>query len=276
MSTGIKIPRGADSYFHLAFTRAGAAADLTGATLAAWLRYSADDAAADAIATTTGASPALSLTLVDAPAGIALLKITAAATAGLPRGLLYHLLAQATLADADVVISPAHQFLVALTPLDPVLADLIAFDTLPVAGVSPWLEPAGSVWTVPSAMSNYLFNRYDLTGLTGGAATDLDGLPAATLASLLNGAKIELSFAGDIELAYKLRARAPADEAEAAPWVIVCDNDTTRCWELTRVTRSGQPCTYNAITSLWHKLWAVGADGSATPSLDAAGFTIPT
>lgn len=128
-------------------------------------------------------------------------------------------------------------------------------------------------------MANYLLNRYDLTGLTGGASTDLDGIRSATLGNLSNGARlivtIEHSDGEHIRAEYQLGAIG--EDAESAPWIIVCDNDTDRCWRLDRgsVFKGGQPCVYNATSAKFHRVWAVGADGSAVPSVDGTGFTIP-
>jgi hypothetical protein len=128
-------------------------------------------------------------------------------------------------------------------------------------------------------MSNYLINRYDLTGLTGGASTDLDGLAEATLDGWQNGSRLVLTLTHadteKIRCEYELGAKGAS--VESAPWIIVCDNDTTRCWRLDRgsVFKAGQPCTYNPDSGKFHRVWAAGADGSATPAVDATGFEIP-
>ena len=133
--------------------------------------------------------------------------------------------------------------------------------------------------TYPDMANYYIINRYDLTGLTGGLATDLDGLSKLTIDSLSNGSRVVVSLThGDgeiIRLEYQLGAKGGS--AESDPWIIVCDNDTARCWRLDRgsVFKGGMPCTFNAVTGLFHRVWAVGADGSATVSLDPTGFTIP-
>ena len=136
-----------------------------------------------------------------------------------------------------------------------------------------------SASTYPDMANYYIINRYDLTGLTGGLATDLDGLSELTIDSLSNGSRVVVSLThGDgetIRLEYQIGAIGVS--VEAAPWIIVCDNDATRCWRLDRgsVFKGGMPCTYNAASGLFHRVWAVGADGAATVSLDATGFTIP-
>ena len=267
MATRLKFPRGSTNYLLLSWVRDGAALDLTGATLEAWLKPTPEDAddGDDVVE--------LSHTAVDAVAGITLLKFTAANTSALNRAGDRYWRAQATLADGDVIVPETHHGPLVLTPLAYLANRWGEAVDLPVDGVSATLEPSGTVTLLPPAMANYVLNRYDLTGLTGGAATDLDGLSTATLAALQNGAQVELFFSSDIALRYRLRD--VDGDTETAPWLIICDNDTDRVWQLIQVTKDGLPCTYNSTTQKWYSVWSVGSDGAATVSADETGFTIP-
>ena len=122
-------------------------------------------------------------------------------------------------------------------------------------------------------MPSYVVNFTSFTGLTGGTATDLDGLSATVLNLYVTGTVAEMYLTGDIAL--KFRLRAIGADVESAPWIIACDNDATRVWELLAVTKEGLPCTYNSVTGLWYRVWSVGSDGSATVSQDETGFSIP-
>jgi len=268
MALALPFPRASQRTYLLSWP---VGVDLTGATLTAALKYSLTDAAADAIALSTGDDPQLSLVVIDAVAAKATLTFLPGATSALPVGVFPWWQVVATLAGGEVYIFENHQGVLDLTP-GPSLCG--CHEVPPVPGISALIDDTASIALLPTMLSNVVLNRYDLTGLTGGTSVKLDGLSAATLAALQSGAKVELSLTGDIELQYRLRAR-PESEAEAAPFVILCDNDSARCWALTRVFRSGLPCTYNAGTTKWHKEWAVGADGSATNAIDATGFTIP-
>ena len=216
---------------------------------------------------------AAGITVVDALAGIVEIEITAEQSADLdPYGAFFYFL-RAELASGEVVLPDLCRGAF-LTDLTSALNQAANGDAL--QRLDP---PTGEIAATTPDMGNYLLNRHDLTGLTGGAATDLDGLTAATLADLANGARLVLTLThGDgerIRAEYQLGLKST--DTESAPWIIVCDNDATRCWRLDRgmVTKGGQPCTYNAGTGLWHRVWAVGADGAAAPSLDATGFSIP-
>lgn len=268
MALALAFPRASQRTFLLSWP---VGIDLTGATLTAALKYSLTDADADAIALSTGTAPQLTLLITDAVAAQATLTFLPGATSGLPIGAAPWWQVVATLASGEVYIFENHQGILALTPGACPCA--CADESLP-PGISAIIDDTASIALLPTMLSNVVLNRYDLTGLTGGTSVKLDGLSATTLAALQSGAKVELSLTGDIELQYRLRVRTES-EAEAAPFVILCDHDTARCWALTRVFRSGLPCTYNAGTTKWHKEWAVGADGSTTNALDATGFTIP-
>lgn len=133
---------------------------------------------------------------------------------------------------------------------------------------------------ITPAMANYIINRYDLTGLTGGTAVKLDGIAESTLDGLSNGARVVVSLThGDGEIIraeYQLSSKGA--DVEAAPWIIVCDNDSTLCWRLDRgsVTKGGQPCVWNADSEKFHRVFGSGADGAALPAMDETGFELPT
>ena len=266
------LPAGASGTFRLTLSRAdGAALDLTGATAVQFIvtrsPYKADADHELTLALASG------ITVTDAAGGIAEAAITAAQSAALPNYGRFFYFVRATLASGEVAIPDLCRGLF-FTDRTSALNQAANGDALQRLDA-----PTGEILAVSRDMGNYLLNRYDLTGLTGGATTDLDGLSAATLANLSNGARLVLTLThadtDKIRAEYELGAKGAS--TESAPWVIVCDNDTTRCWRLDRgsVFKGGQPCAYNSTSQLWHRIWAVGADGSAAPSVDASGFTLP-
>jgi hypothetical protein len=271
MATRISIPRGSTVYFLLSWTRDGAALDLTGAALSAFIKATPETPDCAAAFQTSDAVPQLVFTWRDDPAGLAILQFKAGATAGQFYGAAPIWQAAATLANGDVIIAEAHQGPLFVPPRSGNSLDAAWGDCPPVDGVTQTLAPGGTVALLPPAMANYVLNRSDLTGITGGTSATLDGLSAATLAALAPGAKVELSFTGDIECQFKLTALISG----TAPWVVPCVNDTARCWQLVRVSRLGQPCAWNAATGKWYKLWSIGPDGAALPAMDLTGFSLP-
>lgn len=137
----------------------------------------------------------------------------------------------------------------------------------------------GTLTPATPDMSNYILNRYDLEGLTGGTASDLDGLSASTLARLSDGTRLVLSLVhADGETSRAEYELAALDgDTEVVPWVIVCDRAATRAWRLDRgsIHKGSLPCTFNVDSGKFHKVWGVGADGGAVVSLDPTGFTLP-
>lgn len=266
-------PHGATFTLLLALAKPedGSAYDLTGATdLAFYLKSSPYLADADAELTLTVGD---GITVIDAEAGLVQVQVTAAQHATLNNYGTYHYSTVATLADGTVIRPDLLRGEFINDPAS-------ALEQEQQGAAIKRLDAAtGTLTPVTPDMSNYLLNRYDLTGLTGGDTTDLDGLAEETLDALQNGARLVLTLtATDTE---KIRAEyqlgAIGADVEAAPWIIVCDNDTTRCWRLDRgsVSKAGQPAAYNATSGKFHRVWAVGADGSATPSVDASGFSFP-
>ena len=268
--TGLKIARGSDVYLLLAWTRDGAALDLTGATLSAWLKHSPDDA--PVIADTSGS--AMTLVAFDALTGLAILRLKPAATSGLSRDVYYYAQAQAVLASGETVICEAHQFLLALSPVPSSLNPLPGgFDMLPVTGVSPWLEPGGTANPLLPAMSNFLILRPDIVGLgvTYPGATKLSGLAAAVLAVLQDGAVVRLTLAGEITADYRLVTGTIGTEGQ---WQVACDNAPTRYWQLCNTpSKQGAPSVWvSSLTKFKQVLEAAGALALAD---DADAFVIP-
>lgn len=266
------LPAGASGLFRLTLSRAdGAAIDLTGATVLEFIITRSpykDDADHELTLDLTDG-----ITVTDAAGGIAEAEIDATASAALPNYGRLHYFTRATLASGEVVIPDLCRGLF-YTDRTSALNQAANGDALQRLDA-----PTGEILAVSRDMGNYILNRHDLTGLTGGAATDLDGLSAATLAALANGARlvVTLTHADTEKIRAEYQLGAIGASTESAPWVIVCDNDTDRCWRLDRgsVFKGGQPCAYNETSQLWHRVWAVGADGSAAPSVDASGFTLP-
>lgn len=263
MATKLRFPQSSSASFLLKFLRPdGAVESLDGAEFSAYLKRSVFDADADALVDLS-----LRVAPLDALAGLAVLSFFPADTEDLDPFLSCEWQVRATLADGRVYAHPYHQ-----GPL--VLA--------PIPGSSSVGEPPNDYVEAftPEAMSNYIRNLYSLTGLTGGGSTKLDGLSASTLASMPNGTQVELVFTGSIAARYRLRDREDAEAevgAAAGGFVILCDNDSSRCWELLSVTKEGVPCTWNADTDLWHQLLAQGTGTGVAPALaqEADAFSLP-
>jgi hypothetical protein len=121
-------------------------------------------------------------------------------------------------------------------------------------------------------MSNYLINRYDLTGLYGGTSVDLDGIAESTLDGWANGTRLQVGFAGRIVAQYVIRANTGAETDTAASGrIVVFDNDTARVAELEFVVKEGLPCAWDEESQTWCQVTGYG--GAA--SLITPGFTIP-
>lgn len=264
------LPHGASARWRLTFAKSedGSAIDLSGATAIEFLlkRTSTMDDDDAALHLTAAAG----LTVIDAVAGLVLAAITPAQSRALEGYGEYFYFARATLADGSVVIPDLLR--------GPFVTDLESAQEQECSGAVVRLDAAtGTLTPVTPDMSNYTINRYDLTGLTGGAATDLDGLSEDTLAALSNGAVVELFFTGSISARFRLRAMV-GTEAESAPWIVIADNDTTRVWECIGVFKQGAPCAWNPDTSKFHQLLASGTGTAISPALaDAASaFSLPT
>lgn len=274
MATRLRTPRGSDLHLSLIWTIDGAAADLTGATLEAWLLPTPTTAL-----TSDTAHTVLTPVVIDAIRGVTTLTIPGTATAAWTAPVPLYWVARATLADDSHLIPETHHGPLELTPYP----GTPCADTQlpPNYGVTQTLQPGGTVALLSPIMSNYILNFYSMTGLTGGLTTTLDGLAATTLAALQNGSRAVLQLAspedGDTEkirLEYELTALGA--DSESAPWIITCDNDATRCWRLDRgtVSKGGQPAAYNTTSGKWHRIWGIGTDGAATASLDPTGFDL--
>lgn len=121
---------------------------------------------------------------------------------------------------------------------------------------------------------------FAITGLTGGTSADLDGFSSAALAQKANGTTVELYLSGGICVRYRLRALA-GGEVEVGPasggFLIICDADATRCWELLAVWKQGVPCTWNPDTAKWHQFVGTGTGTGVAPALaqEADAFSLP-
>lgn len=263
------LPHGASARWRLTFAKSedGSAIDLTAATAIEFLlkRTSTMDDDDAALHLTASAG----LTVIDAVAGLVLAAITPARSRALEGYGEYFYFARATLADGSVVIPDLLR--------GTFLTDLESAEEQECSGAVVRLDAAtGTLTPVTPDMSNYTINRYDLTGLTGGTATDLDGLSEDTLAALSDGAVVELFFTGSISARFRLRAMV-GTESESVPWLIIADHDTARVWELIGVAKQGVPATWNATTAKFHQLLASGSGTAVIPQLadEAAGFSLP-
>lgn len=264
MATRLRFPRGTTHRYLLSWTQGGTAVNLLNATFSAFLKRSEFDDDADALVDLSGQFSALDL--IDASV---ILTMPASATAELDPFTDVWWVARVVLAGGDVLELEAHHGPVLFSPIAAGLDSAVPQD-----GISETLEPDGDIAQLPSQMTDYIHNDPSILTLTGGAATSLDGYAALTLAALASGTKVQLSFAGSAVAQYRLRARTVA-ELEVLPHVVLCDHDADRCWELEFVTKQAQPCAWNAGSSLWYRVWGVGADGATVPAMDEAGFSLP-
>lgn len=269
MSSGLGpilyLPTGATGRFRLTFARAdGTIIDLTGATAVEFfVTRSPFMAEADYdLALSVGEG----ITITDGPAGLADAVISAALSAALePFGEFFYF-ARATLATGEVVIPDLLRGSF-WTDITSALNQADNGDAL--VRLDP---PTGEISAVTPDMANYLINRYDLTGLYGGTSADFDGLSAATLAQLANGARIQLGFAGRILAQYVLRANTGAEvDTPTTGRIVVFDNDTDRVAELEFVMKEGLPCAWDEPAQTWCQVTGYG--GAA--SLITPGFTLP-
>ena len=273
MPTRLKFPRASTPNFLLTWKRDGALIDLTGATLEALILETPGAPEASALAATTGTDPALAFPWRADQFGQACLQISAEATESLANNRAYYWFARATLANGDVVFSEAHHGPLFLTPYLGSPLDGLWGDEPPVDGVTQTLVPGGTITLLPPAMANYVQNLSSLTRLLGGSSVALDGIRADSLALLTTGAKAALSFSGEIEAIYRLRARTSGSESENAPFVILCDNDSARCWQLCVVTKETAPCSWDAALSKWRQVLI--AAGSIALSDEEHAFILP-
>lgn len=231
------VPWGASATWLLAFAKAedGSAIDLTGATDVSFTLKTSP--------TITTATLSLSvedggLEVIDAPAGLVRVSLTATQCAALRSYGFYTYTSRAALADGSVVIPDLLRglFTTSLASAEEQSCEGGSITRLDAA--------TGTLTPLTPDMSNYVINRYDLTGLTGGASTALDGLSAETLGRLAANTTLRLVFPGSIVAEYRLRANA-GSETEFAPWRILCDEDADRLWELVSVHKEGVPCSWD-------------------------------
>ncbi len=260
------LPTGATGRFRLAFARAdGTPIDLTGATaIKFFVTDSPFRAEADFDLTLALAD---GLVVTDAVAGLVDATVSATRSAALrPYGEFFYF-ARATLASGEVVV-PDRLRGTLWTDLTSALNQAANGDAL--VRLDP---PSGEISAVIPDMANALINRYDLTGLYGGTSADLDGLSAAVLANLQNGARIQLGFAGRIVAQYVLRALVSGEvDTPGSGRIVVFDNAPTRVAELEFVMKEGLPCTWDELTATWCQVTAYGA----AASLITPGFTLAT
>lgn len=259
-------PCGASATWLMLFAKSedGSAIDLTGATSITFtLKASPTMADADALLTLSLGS---GITVIDPLAGVVRVVLTAAQSAALVLTGPASYRTRAALADGSVVIPDLLR-----GTFD---NDLSSVETQSLEGTAITRLDAATGTLTPTTpdMSNYVLNRYDLTGLTGGTAVKLDGLSASTLAYLATGTTVRLFFTGSIIADFRLRANT-GSETESSPWRIICDNDAARLWELLGVSKQGAPCVWDASLSKFKQVLSVG--GVLAQSDDADAFVLP-
>lgn len=129
MSVRLQYPRGGSFSFSRQFIVGGETLDLTGCTLEAFLKYSPEDADADAIAEIPAG-------VLSAPAGTVQVAIPGSATDGLPLALAYYWTLRATDGAGRVYAPENCHGQVVLTPLSALLLQV-----LPDTGITEILTP---------------------------------------------------------------------------------------------------------------------------------------
>ena len=263
MATQLRFPRGSSRSYLLTFLRPdGDPEDLTGATFAAYLKASVFDADADALVDVSAR-----LTVLDAAAGEAVLAFAPADTADLDAWAAQEWEARVTLSDGRIVARDAHRGALVFSPL--------------TGSPDATLPPSDEIEEYSAGDAGSGASVSDITGLTGGTSTDLDGLTAARLAGLPIGTVIELFFTGSVAVRYRRRLRSPSDEAEvgaaAGGFKIICDNAPTTLWELVSVSKAGVPCAWNADTTKWHQLVGSGTGTGVSTAIaqESDAFSLP-
>lgn len=209
MSVRIQFPKGSAFSFTRQFTNGGSPLDLTAATLVGYLKYSPDDADADAIASIAVAA------LVPASGTVAA-ALAAAASADLPRGVQYYFELRATIAGTVYIPEDCHGWVV-LTPLDGVLATLLSD-----LGITETITPDDTP-VVYTATGTGVINRPDITSLTGGLVTSLDYVPTLASTTYPVGTIVILSY-GLVSQIWKLVAGTDAEDVSATPAVVRPDD----------------------------------------------------
>lgn len=209
MSVRLQFPRGSAFTFTRRFEVAGAPLDLTSATLAGHLLANPDDDTADALATITVAA-------LVAAQGTVTASLTAAATASLSRSVEHWFRLSATISGTKHIPENC-QGPVVLTPLDPVLAQYLRTD-----GITDTLTPEQSL-ELDAASGASVINRPDITALTGGLTTTLDGIVTASSTLYPVGTVVILSY-GLVSQIWKLVAGTDAEDVNATPAVVRPDD----------------------------------------------------
>lgn len=258
--------RGSTVYVPLAWTRDGAAIDLTGATLFAQILALATSPDSAALCASDDAGPVLVFVNRDDLAGLATLKFLPGATSDIRQLPAPVWQARATLASGEVVALNAHLGPISLTPPQGSTID------------NTWscdatIDCGGDAQSLVVASANYVLNRADITRLTGSLGTDLAGLSADTLASYATGAVVRLFFAGSIVTDWRLRLRATAPSTESAQHRVFCVNDATRLWERIAISKEGASCAWDADLGKFKQILVAG--GAITLADDADAFLLP-
>ena len=153
MAVRLRFPRGGSFRVLRQFVRDGQPVDLTGATLSAFVKYSPEDADADAIASSDDAT--LTITTVNTLLGIVRLTIPAATSLSLSCALRYYWQIRADLTAGDICVPESCHGPVELTPF----VDL----NLPAYALTDTLEPDDLADLDAYMSSNFLQMRGDIT-----------------------------------------------------------------------------------------------------------------
>ncbi len=210
MSVRLQFPRGGAFSFTRQFVAGGAPLDLTAATLVAYLKYSPDDADADAIAT-------LAIAALVAANGTVTIALTAAQVPlTLPLGVAYYWCARATVAGVTYAPENCHGQVI-LTPLDGVLAGILSD-----LGVTETITPEETASTYEAA-GTAVINRPDITSLTGGLVTSLDAIVTAGSITYPVNTVVILSY-GLVSQIWKLVAGTDAEAPTSTPAIVRPDD----------------------------------------------------
>lgn len=124
---------------------------------------------------------------------------------------------------------------------------------------------------LPEMSAYYLLNRYDITALTGGTPSKLDGFDITGLKQ--GKARVALYFADDVLAIYRLADKGA--ETQSLPWRIISMSDANYIWRLECVMKQGVPCVWNPTTAKFHQVMADGSSGAVALEVDQSGFSLP-